>query len=129
MTYRSLDVEKWDIKSKRKRNQFINEFLNDNYHDLLISKKDFKKRHKQNVINMFEVYGWNYSIQSFVEDCLISNYWYEDPICYKTELDNLDFMDFNEKFIELFGKDILKNKLFLRKIKAINNVYLNSCYK
>jgi hypothetical protein len=126
MGYRYLNVEKWNIKSKRKRNQFINEFMKRNYSDLMISKQEFKKRHKQNVIDIFNENGWDMNTQSYIEDCLDSHYWYTDPICYKTCLDNENYTDFNDRFIDLFGKDILKNEIFLRKIHTLRNKYLNN---
>jgi len=121
MKYRYLYPEKINTKSKRKKNQFINEFIKRNYGDLMISKEEFKLRHKEQITEMFNSYGWDITSKMFIEDCLDSHYWYRDPICYKTCLDNLDFLDFDSKFIELFGEEMLKNKLFLKKIKAVNN--------
>lgn len=125
MGYRYLNVEKWNIKSKRKRNQFINEFMKRNYSDLMISKQEFKRRHKQNVIDIFNENGWDMDTQNYIEDCLDSHYWYADPICYKTCLDNENYTDFNDRFLDLFGEDILKNEIFLRKIHTLRNKYLN----
>ena len=116
---RFVNVNK--LKSKRKKNQFINELVNCNYNYLMISKKEFKKRHKQQVIDMFNCFGWNYTNKHYIEECLDSFYWYKDPISFKVDLDNLNLLDFNERFVDIFGEDILKNKLFIRKIKAINN--------
>ena len=126
MSYRYLNIEKLNKKSKRKKNQFINEFMKRNYSDLLISKKEFKVRHKEEVVGMFNAYGWDTINKGFIEDCLGSHYWYTDPICYKTCLNNLDVTDFNSEFIEIFGEDILKDKFFLKKIHAIKNRDMNS---
>lgn len=124
--YRYININNWNIKSKRKRNQFINEFLKNNYSDLMITKKEFIKIHKEEVISMFNAYGWDYSTQSYIADCLESYYWYRDPICYKTSVNNLNLMDFNEEFIKVFGRNILNNKIFLRKIKALRHKEINN---
>lgn len=124
MAYRLVNVNR--IKSKRKKNQYINELINIHSTNLLISKKEFKLRHKNEIENLFKKFGWNSSTDMYINDCLGSAYWYKDPICYKTNLDNVNYLDFNEKFISIFGEEILKNKKFLKQMKALNNSYLNS---
>lgn len=122
MSYRIVNVE--NLKSKRKKNQFINELLDLNYPHLMISKKEFKKRHKNEVVRIFENYGYTFETQMYIEDCLIAHYWYLDPLCYKTELDNRNFFEFDEKFDELFGENMKYNPIFLNKIKRLNNFYM-----
>lgn len=122
MSYRYVNVEK--LKSKRKKNQYINELIASCYPDLMISKKEFIKRHKEEVTSIFERLGYDISTEMYVSDCLTAHYWYRDPICYKTCLNNSDLLDFDEKFVELFGEEMKYNKVFLKKIKRLNNRYM-----
>ncbi len=120
-SYRIVNVEK--LKSKRKKNQYINELIDIYCPDLMISKKEFKRRHKKEIVQIFEKLGYTISTQMYVTDCIPSTYWYKDPICYKTELDNRNLLKFDKKFDELFGEDMKRNKVFLKKIKRLNNFY------
>jgi len=126
MVYRYMDIDKLNKKSKRKKNQFINELLKRNYCDLMITKEEFKSRHKEEIISMFNAYGWDKTGKMYIEDCLQGHYWYKDPICYKTCLDNLDYTDFGGEFVDIFGEDMLKNEVFLKKIHTLKHKDLNS---
>lgn len=123
MSKRVVNLSK--LKSKRKKNQYINELIKSHYPHLMISKREFKRRHKNEVIQMFELYGYDVVTEGFITDLLVGYYWYRDPLCYKTELYNSNLLEFDEKFDEIFGRDIKYNQLFLKKIKRINNFYMN----
>lgn len=130
--YRYINIKNWNIKSKRKKNQFINEFLQSCYTDLMITKREFIKLHKEEVISMFNTYGWDYSTQSFIEDCLWGYYVYKnpDPIYYTiNNMDDTSNLSADKNFISLFGKNILKNKRFIRKIKALRHKEINDLAK
>ena len=119
MSYRYVNVNK--LKSKRKKNQYINELIRNYCPDLMISKKEFKRIHKKEIVNIFEQCGYNYTTEMYVTDCIVSTYWYKDPVCYKTVLNNLNYLEFDNKFDELFGKDMKYNKVFITKMKRLNN--------
>ncbi|QPW62061.1 hypothetical protein [Clostridium botulinum] len=126
--YKYINIENWNIKSKRRRNQFINEFLKSCYSDLMITEKEFIKRHKEEVISMFDAYGWDYSTQGLIEDGIWCYYTYTnpDPIYYTIcNMDDTSNLGADKDFITLFGKDILKNKKFIRKIKALRHKEIN----
>lgn len=119
MSYRYVNVNK--LKTKRKKNQYINELIDMYCCNLMISKREFKKKHKKEVLNMFERYGYSTTTEIYVTDCITSAYWYKDPVCYKTELDNLNYLVFDDRFDMLFGEDMKYNKVFLNKMKKLNN--------
>lgn len=72
---------------------------------------------------MFEKYGYTNTTEMYVTDCISSAYWYKDPICYKTELDNSNLLKFDKEFARLFGEEMKHNQAFLKKIKRLNNFY------
>lgn len=119
MSYRYVNVNK--LKSKRKKNQYINELIDMYCCDLMISKREFKRKHKKEVLSIFERYGYSTETEMYASDCITSAYWYKDPICYKTELDNSNYLSFDDKFDMLFGEDMKYNKVFLNKMKKLNN--------
>lgn len=119
MSYRNVNVRK--LKSKRKKNQYINELIDMYCPELMFSKSEFKKRHKKEIVDIFDKFGYTPTTETYVTDCIASAYWYKDPVCYKTELSNLNYLEFDVKFDELFGKDMKYNKVFISKMKRINN--------
>lgn len=90
----------------------------------MISKKEFKRRHKWGIVLAFERYGYDKTSEMFITDLLSSYYWYKDPLCYKTELNNSNLLEFDEGFDKLFGSNMKYNKIFLSKIKRLNNFYM-----
>ena len=119
MSYRYVNVNK--LKSKRKKHQYINELIRDYYPSLMISKKEFKRIHKEEIVAIFEQYGYTDTTEMYVADCLVSKYWYEDPVCYKTERNNLNYLEFDDEFDELFGEDMKHNKVYINKMRRLNN--------
>ena len=124
MSNRSVNMEK--LKTKRKKNQYINELIKNYCPELMIDIREFKKRHKEEITSIFEQHGFNLTTEMYVTDCMITYYRYSDPICYKTELDNEALLNFDKKFDELFGIDVKNNKVFLQKIKRLNNARICS---
>ena len=112
MSNRSVNVEK--LKTKRKKNQYINELIKNYCPKLMIDIREFKKRHKEEITSIFEQHGFNLTTEMYVTDCMITYYRYSDPICYKIELDNEELLNFDEKFDKLFGADVKNNKAFLQ---------------
>lgn len=119
MSHRYVNIDK--LKSKRKKNQYINELLSNCYQPLMITKKEFIKRHKKQVANIFEQQGYDRYTEMYVEDSLAAYYWYKDPLCYKTSLDNLDYFNFDKKFDTIFGESMKYNKDFLKKLRRLRN--------
>lgn len=122
MSYRYVNLKK--LKSKRKKNQYINELIDLYYPHLMISKKEFKRRHKWEIVLMFERYRYDKTSEMFITDLLSSYYWYKDPLCYKTDVNNSNLLEFDDEFDKLFGSDMKYNKVFLSKIKRLNNFYM-----
>lgn len=121
MSYRYVNINK--LKSKRKKNQFINELIKNYCPELMFSEKEYKRRHKEEIVYMFERFGYTDSTKEYVTDCMVSAYWYKDPICYKTELDNLNLLEFDDKFDRIFGEDMKNNEIFISKMRKLNNRY------
>ncbi len=124
MSYRNVNYN--NLKSKRKKNEYINELIDAYCPQLMISKKEFKKKHKEEIVEVFENYGYTKATEMYVVDGIVSAYWYKDPVCYKTELDNLNYLEFDERFDKLFGQDIKHDKVFLNKMRKLNNARICS---
>lgn len=122
MSFRYVNVNK--LKSKRKKNQYINELIDIYCPELMFSKREFKKIHKKEIVEIFERCGYTKTTEMYVTDCMTATYWYRDPVCYKTELDNADYLKFDVEFDDIFGKDMKYNKIFIAKMKRMNNRHM-----